>query len=185
MIKAMIQDDLFKQGYVDAKHSPWPLVSEPGPMPVGQVEIREVPDRPPYEERKRNSTRPIRHNKNSLLVKVFMLSFGQEVKAKPAFPERKILWMRVRLIWEEFRELLVAVWRRDMVATADALTDLLVVVYGMAHALGVPIDECFRSVMNSNMSKLNHEGKPIYRNDGKILKSQNYTPPDLRKVMGL
>jgi predicted HAD superfamily Cof-like phosphohydrolase len=123
------------------------------------------------------------HVKNSLLVREMMQLYGQDTPKRPGWPARRVIWMRVRLIWEEFRELLWAVWKRDMVKTADAITDLLVVVYGMALALGIPIDECFREVHRSNMSKMGEDGKPIYRGDGKVVKGPNYREPDLRMVI--
>ena len=61
--------------------------------------------------------------------------------------------------------------------------DLLYVVYGAAHAFGIPIDECFEEVHNSNMSKLGADEKPIYREDGKVLKGPNFYEPNLKGVL--
>ena len=71
-----------------------------------------------------------------------------------------------------------------MVEIADALTDLLYVVYGAGHAYGIDLDACFSHVHASNMSKLSAEGKPIYREDGKILKGENYWAPNMKQFIG-
>ena len=120
---------------------------------------------------------------NANKVKLFMESFGQEVKSKPEFPSDDILKLRTDLIDEEVKELWDACDARDLVEIADALTDILYVTYGMAHALGIPIDECFAEVQASNMSKLGEDGKPIYREDGKVMKGPSYFKPDLNNVL--
>lgn len=120
---------------------------------------------------------------NANKVKLFMESFGQEVKTKPEFPSDDILKLRTDLIDEEVKELWDACDARDLVEIADALTDILYVTYGMAHALGIPIDECFAEVQASNMSKLGEDGKPIYREDGKVMKGPSYFKPDLKNVL--
>ena len=71
----------------------------------------------------------------------------------------------------------------SLVDIADALTDLLVVIYGAGHAYGINLDECFKEVHRSNMSKLGEDGKPIYREDGKVLKGPNYSKPNLKAVL--
>ena len=120
---------------------------------------------------------------NANKVKLFMESFGQQVKSKPEFPSDDILKLRTDLIDEEVKELWDACDARDLVEIADALTDILYVTYGMAHALGIPIDECFAEVQASNMSKLGEDGKPIYREDGKVMKGPNYSVPNLKNVL--
>jgi predicted HAD superfamily Cof-like phosphohydrolase len=120
---------------------------------------------------------------NANKVKLFMESFGQQVKSKPEFPSDDILKLRTDLIDEEVKELWDACDARDLVEIADALTDILYVTYGMAHALGIPIDECFAEVQASNMSKLGEDGKPIYREDGKVMKGPSYFKPDLKNVL--
>ena len=115
-------------------------------------------------------------------VKTFMESFGQEVKDKPKLPDENIVDLRLNLINEEFIELLNATNEGDMVSIADALTDLLYVVYGAGHAFGLNLDKCFEEVHESNMSKFDN-GIPIYRDDGKVLKSDTYRPPDLEKIL--
>ena len=111
----------------------------------------------------------------------FMKTFGQEVKSKPEFPDKETQKLRLELIAEELEELWDAIEDKDMVGIADALTNILYVTYGAGHAFGINLDECFREVQRSNMSKLGKDGKPIYREDGKVLKGEDYSPPDLKK----
>ena len=120
---------------------------------------------------------------NAEKVKEFMEAFGQEVKESPELVDHKTAMLRLKLILEEYDELDAANADRDLVAVADALSDILYVVYGAAHAYGIPIDKCFDEVHNSNMSKLGKDGKPIYREDGKILKGPYFYEPDLKGIM--
>ena len=121
------------------------------------------------------------YHTNANKVKQCMDAFGQEVKDKPEWPDEDTVNLRVDLIEEEYDELKQAVYSHDgtMTDVADALSDILYVVYGMAHSFGIDIDECFREVHVSNMSKLDENGKPIYREDGKVVKGPNYKPPNL------
>ena len=116
-------------------------------------------------------------------VKKFMQTFGQEVKNTPAFPNEKITKLRISLIEEELSELKVAIEDRNMVEVADALTDILYVTYGAGHAFGIDLDKCFEEVQNSNMSKLDENGNPIYNDSGKVMKGPNYFKPDLSKFV--
>ena len=116
-------------------------------------------------------------------VKVFMQTFGQEVKEKAEFPDNAILKLRIDLIKEELDELKEAVSRKDLKEVADALTDILYVTYGAGHAFGINLDKCFSEVQNSNMSKLGIDGKPIYNDQGKVIKGPNYFKPDLTKFI--
>tara|TARA_B100002051_G_scaffold22324_1_gene17410 strand:- start:429 stop:800 length:372 start_codon:yes stop_codon:yes gene_type:complete len=117
-------------------------------------------------------------------VKKFMQTFGQEVKNKPAFPEEKIQNLRIKLIDEELKEFREAIKNKDIVEVADALTDILYVTYGAGHAFGIDLDKCFHEVQNSNMSKLDENGSPIYNKDGKVMKGPKYFKPDLKKILG-
>ena len=117
-------------------------------------------------------------------VKKFMQTFGQEVKNKPAFPEEKIQNLRIKLIDEELKEFREAIKNKDIVEVADALTDILYVTYGTGHAFGIDLDKCFHEVQNSNMSKLDENGSPIYNKDGKVMKGPKYFKPDLKKILG-
>ena len=112
-----------------------------------------------------------------------MKTFGQEVKDKPSFSTDKINKLRLDLIKEELNELTEAMNNKDLLEVADALTDILYVTYGAGHAFGINLDKCFEEVQNSNMSKLDDNGKPIYNEHGKVMKGPNYFKPDLKKFI--
>ena len=116
-------------------------------------------------------------------VGIFMKTFGQEVKNKPSFSTDKINKLRLDLIKEELSELTDAMNNKDLLEVADALTDILYVTYGAGHAFGIDLDKCFNEVQNSNMSKLDEDGKPIYNEHGKVMKCPNYFKPDLSKFV--
>ena len=116
-------------------------------------------------------------------VKKFMQTFGQEVKDKTEFPDKKIVQLRYDLIKEELEEFNEAIKDKDLTEIADALTDILYVTYGAGHAFGIDLDECFNEVQKSNMSKIGVNGKPIYNESGKVMKGQNYFKPDLSKFL--
>ena len=116
-------------------------------------------------------------------VGTFMKTFGQEVKTKPSFSSDKINKLRIDLIKEELDELKEAINNNDLLEVADALTDILYVTYGAGHAFGINLDKCFDEVQNSNMSKLNENGEPIYNESGKVMKGPNYFKPDLTKFV--
>ena len=116
-------------------------------------------------------------------VKKFMEIFGQEIKEKACFPNDKITSLRYDLIREELEELKEAIDKKDIKEVADALTDILYVTYGAGHAFGINLDKCFDEVQNSNMSKLNENGEPIYNESGKVMKGPNYFKPDLTKFV--
>ena len=122
---------------------------------------------------------------NFELVEDFMEAMGQEVNAVPTFPEDEIQRLRLDLIEEELDELHYAIDNKDMVEIADALGDLLYVVYGAGHAFGIDLDECFKEIHASNMSKLGPDGKPIKREDCKVLKPDTFFPPDLKTILGV
>lgn len=84
---------------------------------------------------------------------------------------------------EEFGELIQAVAQRDLVAIADALADIVYVAYGTALTYGVDLDAVLHEVHRANMSKLDADGRPIRRADGKVLKSDRYSPPDVAAVL--
>ena len=116
-------------------------------------------------------------------VGLFMKTFGQEIKVKASFSSDKINKLRIDLIEEELGELKDAINNKDLKETIDALTDILYVTYGAGHAFGVNLDKCFDEVQNSNMSKLGNDGKPIYNDQGKVMKGPNYFKPDLSKFI--
>ncbi len=116
-------------------------------------------------------------------VGIFMKTFGQDVKNKPSFSTDKINKLRIDLITEELNELQEAMKNNDLLEVADALTDILYVTYGAGHAFGIDLDKCFNEVQNSNMSKLDDNGKPIYNDAGKVMKGPNYFKPNLSKFV--
>ena len=116
-------------------------------------------------------------------VGLFMKTFGQEVKTKPELSNHKIKDLRISLINEELEELKKAIEDNDILEVADALTDILYVAYGAGHAFGINLDKCFNEVQESNMSKLDSNGKPIYNESGKVMKGPNYFKPNLNKFL--
>ena len=116
-------------------------------------------------------------------VRLFMKTYGQEVKDKPGFSDTKTNKLRIDLIKEELEELTEAMQDENLLEVADALTDILYVTYGAGHAFGIDLDKCFEEVQNSNMSKLGEDGKPIYNEAGKVMKGPNYFKPDLSKYL--
>ena len=120
--------------------------------------------------------------------------------------DRDRVHMRMALIAEEFAELVGSVYgaeareliesafaaavskddhTRDVVETADALGDIIYVVYGMALEMGIPIENVMAEIQASNLSKLGDDGKPIYREDGKVMKGSGYFRPNIRRALGL
>ena len=116
-------------------------------------------------------------------VKTFMKTFGQEVKEKSSFSSDKINELRFNLIKEELEELRIAIDTKNLVEVADALTDILYVTYGAGHAFGIDLNKCFDEVQQSNMSKLDDHGNPIYNDSGKVMKGPKYFKPDLNKFI--
>ena len=112
-----------------------------------------------------------------------MKTFGQEVKIKPSLSTEKINKLRIDLINEELEEFKEAIKNNDLKEAADALTDILYVTYGAGHAFGINLDKCFDEVQKSNMSKLGNDGKPIYNEQGKVMKGPKYFKPDLSKFL--
>ncbi len=120
---------------------------------------------------------------NFTSVKKFMETFAQEVKTKAEFPSDKIIKLRYDLIKEELDEFEQALKEKNLKEVADSLTDILYVTYGAGHAFGIDLDKCFDEVQRSNMSKLGENGKPIYNDQGKVLKGPNYFEPNLGKFI--
>ena len=114
-------------------------------------------------------------------VRLFMKTFGQEVKTNPSLSTKKINDLRISLINEELDEFREAIKNDNIKEVADALTDILYVTYGAGHAFGIDLDKCFEEVQRSNMSKLGKDGKPIYNEHGKVMKGPDYFKPDLKK----
>src|SRR3954469_7238429 len=119
-------------------------------------------------------------------VKEFHEVFGLEYHEQPTVNiSDRIIELRHRLMQEENDEYLEAAKARDLTLIADALGDKLYILCGtiIAHGLQHKIVEVFNEIHRSNMSKLDENGKPIYREDGKIMKSSNYFLPDINKVL--
>ena len=116
-------------------------------------------------------------------VKTFMETFGQMVRTKPQFPDKKTMQLRFSLIKEELNELEQAMRTRNLKEIADALTDILYVTYGAGYAYGIDLDKCFKEVQRANMSKLGEDGKPIYNEKGKVMKGPNYSEPNLKQFV--
>ena len=116
-------------------------------------------------------------------VRKFMETFGQRVTTKPQFPDEKTMKLRLDLIKEELSELEVAMKTKNLKEVADALTDILYVTYGAGYAYGINLDKFFQEVQRANMSKLGGDGKPIFNENGKVMKGPNYSAPDLKKFV--
>ena len=120
---------------------------------------------------------------NFELVGDFMEAFGQAVETQPPWPAFHTRELRVELIQEEVDELVEAIANKDMVEIADALTDILYVVYGAGHTFGIDLDECFTEVHASNMSKLGEDGLPVKADNGKVMKGPGFFAPDLESIL--
>lgn len=118
-------------------------------------------------------------------VEHFHNTFGIENQHEPALiPEDQFI-LRHRLMKEENDEYIDACWQGDLPGIADALGDQLYILCGtlLKHGLQHKIEQVFWEIQRSNMSKLGPDGKPIYREDGKVLKGSGYTPPDIKSII--
>ncbi len=120
------------------------------------------------------------------LVLEFHRAFGLPLAEMPTVDvEDALLALRNRLLLEESAELVRATEARDLLGIADGIADVLYVVYGTAVTFGLDADALVREVHRSNMSKLDLDGRPILRADGKVLKGPSYEPPRLGPIIGL
>jgi len=120
-------------------------------------------------------------------VEKFHDSFGIENNYKPTSKlSQQDFELRHRLMQEENEEYLEAAQNNDLIEIADALGDQLYILCGtiLKHGLQDKITEVFEEIQRSNMSKLDKDGKAIYREDGKILKSDQYFKPDIKSIIG-
>lgn len=119
------------------------------------------------------------------MVKEFHQVYGLELRDKPRFDSNEVMLklLRTTLMREELAEVEEAMDYDDIGNVAKELADLLYVVYGTAASFGIPIDAVFAEVHRSNMSKLGEDGKPIYRDDGKVLKGPGYFQADVHKIL--
>ena len=119
-------------------------------------------------------------------VKKFHKAFGLDVsEAQLADLGLEKNLLRYKLMREENEEYLDAATQGDMVEVADALGDMLYILCGtiISHGMQHKIEEVFDEIHRSNMSKLGENGKPIYREDGKVLKGPDYFKPDLKRII--
>jgi predicted HAD superfamily Cof-like phosphohydrolase len=117
------------------------------------------------------------------LVRVFQSTYKQNVGTSPSFPNQHERDLRVRLLEEEWKEYLEAEQTDDYVEVCDAMADMLYIIYGTCVSYGIPINEIFQHVHDSNMSKLDENGQPIFREDGKVLKGANFWRPDIKSII--
>jgi len=138
------------------------------------------------------------------LVRAFHATYALPVAGDAPSVDRDRVHMRMALVGEELAELVAAVYgaaagalleqafiaavaaddgTRDVVGAADALADLVYVIYGMALECGIPLPEVLAEIQASNLSKLGADGTPILREDGKVLKGPGYRPPDVAAVL--
>lgn len=121
-------------------------------------------------------------------VAEFHNAFGLNVSEQPTVDLKdEIINLRFKLMAEENEEYLEAAQSKNLIEVADALGDMLYILCGtiIEHGLQYKIEEVFAEIHRSNMSKLDENGKPIYREDGKVLKGKNYFKPDIAKVLEL
>ena len=119
---------------------------------------------------------------NADLVREFHNAFGVPIAEKP-IARIDSHYMRVGLLEEEFSEYKAAVEANDVVEVADALADMLYVLYGTAIEHGIPINAVFAEVHRSNMTKADENGMPYRRNDGKIIKGPRFEPPEIARLL--
>jgi len=115
----------------------------------------------------------------------FQSAYNQPRSSKPRLLEPEEFYLRYRLGKEELVEYLEACNNDDLVEITDALADQLYILLGtmVAHGMGDIIEDVFDEVHRSNMSKLGEDGKPIYREDGKVLKGPNFSPPNIEQFL--
>jgi predicted HAD superfamily Cof-like phosphohydrolase len=119
------------------------------------------------------------------MVKEFHETYGQPIGEEPQFLSDERMELRKRLIQEEFDEFIEAVEEGDLVNAFKELADLIYVVEGTAVEMGADLDDVVTEVHLSNLSKLDNDGNPVYREDGKVLKGPHYFEPDVKTVLGV
>lgn len=117
------------------------------------------------------------------LVAQWHHAFGMPIKQDVGFPDIKRRLLRQRLITEEYEEYKTAEAENNFTEVADALGDLIVVICGCALEYGIDLESVLEEIQASNMSKLSHDGKPIYREDGKVMKGPYFFKPDVNKAL--
>ena len=117
------------------------------------------------------------------MVYEFHETYGAMISNTPVLPDTNTRKLRIDLLKEELDEFINGEAANNIVEIADALGDIMYVAIGAAISYGIPIDAVFSEIHRSNMSKLGADGKPIYREDGKVLKGPNYTKPDVARII--
>jgi predicted HAD superfamily Cof-like phosphohydrolase len=152
------------------------IPAEPRALPHGYPQSAELDGRVPVEGFRRSDV--------AAAVAEFHAAFNLPRQAQPSIDvEQSLEILRISLLEEEVSELVTATHARDLTGIADALADITYVVYGTALTYGIDLDSVLGEVHRSNMSKLDHDGKPIIRADGKVLKSDRYSPPNVAAVL--
>lgn len=116
-------------------------------------------------------------------VKEFHEKFDVPIKTTTEFPDEERRTLRRALLAEEYKEYLLAEGENDMVEVADALADMVYIICGTALEYGIPLDEVFMEIQRSNLSKLDENGDVVRREDGKVLKSDLFSPPKLERLL--
>ena len=118
-------------------------------------------------------------------LKEFHTAFGLGWADEPSSPKEETKKLRIKIMREEMDEAVLAMESEPIENIAKELADILYVAYGTIgeYGLGDKMEKIFDEVHKSNMSKLDREGKPVYREDGKVLKGPNYTLPDIKSVL--
>lgn len=116
-------------------------------------------------------------------VRAFHEACNVPVLSEPTLPEDRIA-LRLDILEEEVREFRAAIEARDIVQTADALADIIYVAAGTALEFGIPLEKVWAEVQRSNMAKRCPEtGKVLHREDGKVLKPEGWTPPNIAAIL--
>lgn len=117
------------------------------------------------------------------MVREFHEKFDLPLQDEPNLPSVELREMREDLMIEETLEYYEGEANNDLLNIAQELADIVYIAYGNALTYGIDLDSVIREIHRSNMTKLGEDGKPVYRDDGKVLKGPNYTPPDLERVL--
>lgn len=118
-------------------------------------------------------------------VREFHTTFDLARNDVPTWPPAELAALRQRLLVEETAEVGEAVAGDDLAAVAQELADVVYIAYGTALTYGIDLDAVIAEVHRANMSKLDENGRPLYRADGKVAKSTRYQPPDIRGALGV
>lgn len=117
------------------------------------------------------------------MVREFHEAFEIPVLASPTLPDEGRRALRRRILEEEYQEYLAAERDHDLVEVADALADMVYVIFGTALEYGIPLGDVIEEVHRSNMSKLGADGRPVHREDGKVIKGPGFFRPEIAKVL--